>query len=139
MESTNHQEAARKVFEDVFNRGDFELANELFTDDFIAYAFPELRGPEGIETIVTGFRDSFSDIEWTIETLFGEDEFVAVRWTASGTHDGEFRDHGPTGTTVEIPGTTILRFEDTGAVEGWTIFDELGLLQQIGAIDSGEG
>jgi predicted ester cyclase len=139
MESTNHQEAARKVFEDVFNRGDFELANELFTDDFIAYAFPELRGPEGIETIVTGFRDSFSDIEWTIETLFGEDEFVAVRWRASGTHDGEFRDHGPTGTTVEIPGTTILRFEDTGAVEGWTIFDELGLLQQIGAIDSGEG
>jgi|AntRauTorcE11898_2_1112593.scaffolds.fasta_scaffold17360_1 predicted ester cyclase len=139
MESNNHQEAARQVFEDVFNRDDFELGNELFTDDFIAYAFPELRGPEGIKTIVTGFRDSFSGIEWTIETLFGEDEFVAVRWTASGTHDGEFRGHEPTGTTVEIPGTTILRFEDAKAAEGWTIFDELGLFQQIGAIDSGEG
>lgn len=139
MVSNNHQEAAGQVFEDVFNRGDFELANELFTEDFIAYAFPELRGPEGIKTIVTGFRDSFSDIEWTIETLFGDDEFVAVRWTASGTHDGEFRGYEPTGTNVEIPGTTILRFEDTKAAEGWTIFDELGLLQQIGAIDSSEG
>lgn len=139
MPSNTHQEAARLVFEDVFNREDFELAKELFTDDFIAYAFPDLRGPEGIETIVTGFRDSFSDIEWTIETLFGEGEFVAVRWTASGTHDGEFRDRDPTGTTVEIPGTTILRFEDDQVAEGWTIFDELGLLQQIGAVEQSLG
>lgn len=139
MESTNHQKAARQVFEEVFNRGDFALASELFAADFIAYAFPDLRGPEGIETIVTGFRNSFSDIEWTIETLFGEGEYVAVRWTAAGTHDGEFRGHEPTGTTVEIPGTTILRFEDNQVAEGWTIFDELGLLQQIGVIDQDQG
>lgn len=135
MNSTSHQKAARQVFEEVFNRSDFDLASELFTPDFIAYAFPDLRGPAGIETIVTGFRNSFSDIEWTIETLFGEGEYVAVRWTASGTHDGEFRGHEPTGTTVEIPGTTIFRFEETKVAEGWTIFDELGLLQQIGVID----
>lgn len=138
MPFNNHQEAARQVFEEVFNRDKFELANELFADDFIAYAFPELRGPAGIETIVTGFKDSFSDIEWKIETLFGEDEFVAVRWTATGTHDGEFRGNEATGTQVDVQGTTILRFENNQVVEGWTIFDELGLLQQIGAIDSPE-
>lgn len=139
MPSNGHHESARQVFEAVFNRADFELANELFTDDFIAHAFPELRGPEGIETIVTGFKDSFPDIEWTIETLFGEAEFVAVRWTATGTHDGEFRGHEPTGNEVEFPGTTILRFENGRVAEGWTIFDTLGLLQQIGAIDSSVG
>ena len=139
MGPNNHQEAARQVFEEVFNQGDFDLASELFAADFIAHAFPDLRGPEGIETIVTGFRDSFSDIEWTIETLFGEQEFVALRWTACGTHDGEFRGHDPTGSTVEIPGTTIIRFENNQAAEGWTIFDELGLLQQIGAISSPSG
>lgn len=132
MTGDDHHRAARQMFEEVFNRGDFELAQELFADEFIAYAFPELRGPEGIETIVTGFKDSFPDIEWTIETLFGEGEYVAVRWMATGTHDGEFRGHEPTGATVEIPGTTILRFDETQVVEGWTIFDELGLLQQIG-------
>lgn len=139
MGSNNHQKAARQVFEAVFNREEFELATELFAPDFIAHAFPELRGPEGIETIVTGFRDSFSDIEWTIETLFGEDEYVAVRWTATGTHDGEFRGHDPTDTSVEISGNTILRFENNQVAEGWTIFDELGLLQQIGAIDASSG
>lgn len=139
MASTDHQEAARRVFEDVFNRGDFGVANELFADDFIPYAFPELRGPEGMETIISGFREGFPDIEWALDILFGDGEYVAVRWTATGTHDGEFRGHDPTGTPIEIQGNTIIRFENNQAVEGWTNFDELGLLEQIGAIDSSGG
>jgi predicted ester cyclase len=139
MPSNNHKQAARQVFEEVFNRADFEVANDLFTDDFIAHAFPDLRGPEGVRTIVTGFRNGFSDIEWTIEHLFGEGAYIAVRWTARGTHDGEFRGHEPTGTTVEIPGTTILRVDNDRVAEGWTIFDALGLFEQIGAIDTSGG
>ena len=138
MPTNDHKLTSRQVFEDVFNQADFDLAHELFTDEFIAHAFPDLRGPEGVRTIVTGFRESFPDIEWTIENLFGEGVYVAVRWTARGTHDGEFRGHEPTGTDVEIPGTTIFRFEENLVAEGWTIFDALGLLKQIGAIEKSD-
>ena len=137
--SNEYKQAARRVFEAVFNQADFDLAQKLFTDDFIAHAFPELRGPDGVETIVTGFRESFSDIEWSIDHLFGEGAFVAVRWTARGTHDGEFRGYQPTGRRVEIPGTTIFRFEDDRVAEGWTVFERLGLLEQIGALDESDG
>jgi len=139
MPSNDHKLAARQVFEEVFNRADFDLAEELFTDEFVAHAFPDLRGPKGVKTIVNGFRESFPDIEWTIENLFGEGAYVAVRWTARGTHDGEFRGHAPTGTHVEIPGTTILRFDEGLVAEGWTIFDALGLLEQIGANEASDG
>lgn len=134
--SIDEKEKARQVFEGVFNQADFDLAQDLFTDDFIAHAFPDLRGPDGVETIVTTFRKGFPDIQWTIENLFGEGTFVAVRWTAQGTHDGVFRGNAPTGTEVEFPGTTILRVETRGVAEGWTVFDTLGLLEQIGAIET---
>lgn len=136
MAPTDQKQIARQVFEEVFNQADFELAQRLITDDFVAHAFPELRGPEGVQTIVTGFRNGFPDVEWTIETLFGEGAYVAVRWTARGTHDGEFRGHEPTESNVEIPGTTILRLENGMVAEGWTVFDELGLLEQIGVIET---
>ena len=136
MTRTDTKAIARQVFEEVFNQEDFHLAEELIDHSFIAHAFPDLRGPEGVETIVTDFRASFPDLEWTIETLFGEGDYVAIRWTASGTHDGVFRGHDPTGIMVEIPGTTILRFENQKVAEGWTVFDALGALEQIGAIDS---
>lgn len=135
----DHENAARQVFEDVFNRADFDLARDLFADEFVAHAFPDLRGPDGVETIVTNFRNGFPDLTWTIEHLFGADAYVAVRWTARGTHDGEFRGHEPTGTEVEFPGTTILRVEDGRVAEGWTVFDALGLLEQIGALDTSDG
>ena len=62
---------------------------------------------------------------------------MPVRWkVAIGHHDSEFRGNEPTGTDVEFPGTTILRVESKGVAEGWTVFDTLGLLEQIGAIES---
>jgi len=135
----DNKETARRVFTEVFNQTDFALAQELFTEDFIAHAFPDLRGPDGVETIVTNFRQSFPNIEWTIEHLFGEGAFVAVRWIARGTHDGEFRGQQATGRRVEVPGTTIFRFEDDRVAEGWTVFERLGLLEQIGALDESNG
>jgi predicted ester cyclase len=39
-----------------------------------------------------------------------------------------------TGRDIALPGTTILRFEGSRAVERWSQADMLGLLVQLGAI-----
>jgi SnoaL-like polyketide cyclase len=60
---------------------------------------------------------------------------VVTRWRASGTHQGEFRGIAPTGKPVAITGIGVFRFSDEGkVVESWDNLDELGMMQQMGAI-----
>jgi predicted ester cyclase len=40
----------------------------------------------------------------------------------------------PSGKTVAVPGVQIDRFSGGKIVEGWTLFDQLGMLQQLGAV-----
>jgi predicted ester cyclase len=72
-----------------------------------------------------------------VEAQIAEGDMVATRWTACGTHDGDFQGVPPTGREVTLRGMTIFRIADGKLVEGWTNPDLLGVMQQIGAIPEG--
>lgn len=91
-------------------------------------------GPEGERQRIEAYRSAFPDARIEIEDMVAEDDRVAVRWTATGTHEGEFRGVEPTGTEVEIDGFEINRLEDGQIAESWVLFDALGLLQQLDAV-----
>ena len=57
---------------------------------------------------------------------------VVTRWTARGTHAGEFQGIPATGREVRVAGTDIDRIVDGKTVECWAHVDELGLMQQLG-------
>jgi predicted ester cyclase len=63
---------------------------------------------------------------------------VVTRWTGRGTHQGEFMGVPPSGNRVEITGMTINRVSGSKISETWTIYDALGMMQQIGAMPSPE-
>jgi len=50
-----------------------------------------------------------------------EGDYVVERFTASGTHRGEFMGGAPTNRTVAVPGINIFRFRDGKMVERWGI------------------
>jgi steroid delta-isomerase-like uncharacterized protein len=80
------------------------------------------------------FRTAFPDLHFTIEDEIAEGDTVVSRWTARGTHRGEFMGTPPTGRTIAVTGMDILHFVDGRIRENWAAFDALGLLQQLGAI-----
>jgi steroid delta-isomerase-like uncharacterized protein len=80
---------------------------------------------------------AFPDLERTIEDLVAEGDKVVARWTAKGTHTGDFQGIPPTGRVATSSGITIFRIADGRIVEEWSESDMLGLLQQLGAIPSG--
>jgi predicted ester cyclase len=59
---------------------------------------------------------------------------VASRWTARGTHRGELMGIAPTGKQVTVTGINIERIANGKLVEGWSNYDTLGMLQQLGVI-----
>ena len=59
---------------------------------------------------------------------------MAVRWTGTGTHNSELNGIPATGNAVEVAALTVHRMEDGKIAESWTVWDTLGLMQQIGAV-----
>jgi steroid delta-isomerase-like uncharacterized protein len=128
---------SRRVVEEIFNRGELELADELVTADYVGHdpASPELiMGPEGVRRQAAGYRAAFPDMRLTIEDEIAEGDKVVTRWTGRGTHAGDFFGIAPTGKETTVTGVTIDRLIDGKIVESWTNWDTFGLLQQLGVI-----
>jgi predicted ester cyclase len=80
------------------------------------------------------FREAFPDFHTTVEDQIAEGDRVVTRWRMNGTHGGEFRGIAPTGAELEVTGIGIFRFSEGKVVESWDNFDQLGMMQQLGAL-----
>lgn len=125
---------ARRLYDDVLNRGDLAAADELIAPDAVDHeAGPD--GPPALETMkgfVTALRTGFPDLRVAVEDVIAEGDLVACRTTMTGTHTGGFMGMPSTGRAVSVPGVDFMRFRDGKVVEHWGITDQLSLLQQLG-------
>ncbi len=123
----------RRFIEEVWNKGNLEVADELFHPDHTSPSAPGLpAGPEGTKMIATAFRNAFPDYHMTIEQMAAEDDRVAARFLQSGTHKGELWGIPPTGKFAKFSEIGILRIADGKIVESWYDVDMLGMMGQLG-------
>ncbi len=139
MSAEENKAQLQRVYEQVFNQGNLDQIEEFFSADFVDHEAPPpgMEGLEGIEVLrqfVKVSRDAFPDLQFTAEDMIVEGGKVAARYTMRGTHQGEFLGVAPTGNQIEVTGIDIVRFEGGKMVEHWANSDELGLMQQLGAI-----
>ena len=59
---------------------------------------------------------------------------MVTRWTGIGTQVGELMGIPATDRSFEVEAITIHRVADGKIAEEWTVWDALGMLQQIGAV-----
>jgi steroid delta-isomerase-like uncharacterized protein len=134
---------ARRFFEEVFSKGNLELVDELFASDYVGHpsGYEEAtRGQEGVKDYVRGLRTGVSDLTVTVEDQVDDGDKIVTRWSAKGTHDGELMTIPATQRVATVTGITIQRLHDRRIVEGWTNWDLMGMLQQLGvAPEQGQG
>ncbi len=80
------------------------------------------------------YRAAFPDLHFTIDDQLAGGDQVVTRWTVSGTLLGSLGRIPPTGKTASVKGINIDRIEHGKVVEGWSFFDMLSVLQQVGAL-----
>jgi steroid delta-isomerase-like uncharacterized protein len=139
--SRDNKMLVRRALEEVWNQGNYDALTELVSSDVVFHvpaAGNEIQGPEGIEQFLETARAAFPDLHFTIEDQFAEGDRVATRWTARATHTGEYEGMPPTGKQVTLSGTDIDRIANGKVVECWSYSDDLGLMQQLGAIPTPE-
>lgn len=135
MSVEENKELVRRFYEKVWNLGETDFAFEVFAYDYVRHDFRKtdaLPGPAGQKKIADDFRAAFPDLEMTVDFMIGEGDFVAGRWTATGTHTGSWGGVEPTGRRVKFSAVNLYRFEDGKVAEIWNHRDDLGLMEQLG-------
>lgn len=129
----------RRVTEEVWNRHDYDVVDELVADDYVLHdssmpdGTPWPRGPEGYRQMAEG-SEGMIDGPVEIDQLVATDEFVAARFTVRGTYGGGIPGVDPTDDEVTVTGMEMVRFADGKMAESWQEFNMFGLLAQLRAL-----
>ncbi len=126
-----------RFVEELFNRGNIGIVDEIFAPDFIEReqlppGIPS--GREGVKVLATMLRSAFPDFKATIDDILAEGDKVVIRMTWSGTQKGEFMGVPATGKRVSVGVIDIIRITNGKLVEHWGLMDSTSLMQQLGAI-----
>jgi steroid delta-isomerase-like uncharacterized protein len=142
MSAEANKRLAHRWHGDIFVEDRLDVADEILAADFRWHSPglpPEISGREGVKEFARMLRAGFPDYRLTSEDTIGEGDRVMIRWTHRGTHEGEFLGQAPTGREVTVTGIDLFRIEGGKITELWQITDQLGLMQQLGAIPAPAG
>ena len=132
---------ARRLPEELLTQGDLAIADEVLAPDHIHHALTRpASGVEGAKQFVLALRRAFPDLSAVVEAEIAEGETVVQRIACSGTHQGELLGLPPTGRRAAWQLVAIQRIGPDGkCAEHWASWDQLGLLQQLGALPAAPG
>lgn len=121
---------------EAFDRGDVTMVEYWVDPGYVDHspAPGQPAGRDGLMNFARMLSTAFPDGKTTIDDLMAERDQVVCRWTARGTHKGEFMGIPATRKRVTITGMDVWRIRDGRVIEHWGEFDALGMLQQMGAV-----
>jgi predicted ester cyclase len=90
----------------------------------------------GHEGFARAFYAAFDGIGHDIQEVIATEDRVAVRFVLRGTHTGSFFGIPATGRPVTVVANVILHVADGRVTTLEGVFDEAGILRQIGVIPS---
>jgi steroid delta-isomerase-like uncharacterized protein len=134
MGTQENKALARSFLEEVVNRGNMAVIDDLASPSFVDHSAPPGVPPtnEGFKTFITMFRAAFPDLHYTIDDEVAEGDRVVQRTTAHGTMRGDFQGMPASGKEATWSEIHITRFADGKAIEHWGVVDQLGMLSQLG-------
>jgi steroid delta-isomerase-like uncharacterized protein len=130
QEAKNKAIAAR-VFEEIFNQGKFQVADEIYASDFVNHGLHKNFDLQADQAAVHAEKKAFPDLKMTVDRMVAEHDLVTVVWTFRGTNTAAGYGLPPTGARIELRGITVWRIVDGKIREEWTSFDDMQAAQQL--------
>ena len=128
-----NKDTARRAIEELDRR--HEPAEEFYTKDSMAYMLNN--PPFDIHTYKTvhapAFFSAFPDHIHNIENVIEEGDTVVLDVVCTGTHKGSFMGFEATDKPVSYRSVILFDFIDGKISRTRAVYDQMGLLEQIGA------
>jgi len=121
-----NKEFIRHYVDVVWNAHDLEKGREFVPGD---EAFDHVRQ----------FLIAFPDVHIILDDLIAEGDKVVARLHATAKNTGPFGGNPSTGRKIVLHSIRIFRIADNKIVETWAMQDRLGLMEQLGLVQSAGG
>jgi steroid delta-isomerase-like uncharacterized protein len=122
-EEEKNQALVIRYHEDIFQKGDLEVADEILSPDFVIHnpVLPkELRnGPEGTKKYASAIIAAVPDRKIVHDDTFAKGDKVLIRWTTSGTNTGPLFGNPPTDKAIVVTGFDLFRISNGKITELW--------------------
>lgn len=130
-------DAQKRWGDEVAGQGRLDVLDEILADDFVDHDSGDYAPTrEGLKDFFRDFRTAFPDLALEVEEMVATDDYVAFRYTARGTHRGEFMGHAPTGRSIEAPAMQLGKWRDGRCTDRWGVTDQSKILEQLGLLDA---
>jgi predicted ester cyclase len=125
----------RRMFEEVVNKGDLGLVDELFAPEFVSHNGAQDMDLAAFKGFVADWRASCSDIHCAVENVLVDGDRVAWTVRATGTNDGPMMGMPPTDRKIDFLSINEGRANADGTfAEHWVVMDTVAMLQQLGVM-----
>ena len=134
--STEANKALVCRFVEAFNAGDLDGLTAVFAPNAVVHnsGAPDPLNLEGFKQLAAVFLAAFPGGEHSIDDMIVEGDKVVTRITYRGAHTGDLMGIPPTGKHVTTSAMTIDQIANGKIVETWRLFDQMGMMQQLGVI-----
>jgi steroid delta-isomerase-like uncharacterized protein len=129
-----HEATARIVFDEILSKGHFDENEAIYDPGFVAHSASGPVGRKEDRAAGQALRAMAPDLRMSVLQLVADCTKVAVLWEATGTNSGGGMGLPANGAAVKAKGSTIFRMQNGKIVEEWTVFDQLTMLRQLGAL-----
>jgi len=133
MTTEQNKAIARRLIE-ASATADQGILKELLAPDFVAHQPGGPQDRQAFSQHLNDFLTAFSDSHFAVEEQIAEGDKVVTRATWQATHSGDFQGVPPTGKAIAIHAIIIVRAQGGKIVESRQLFDQLGMMQQLGLI-----
>lgn len=137
--SEENKTIVRHFYEEVMNKGNVDLLDEIMAADFKDHGETLFGSPQGRDTLKQGIiasRSVFADLTVELHEIIADGEMVGVRGTMRCTQQGTFLGVAPSGNELSWTGLAMFRITDGKLAERWFNSDSLSIVQQIGIVPS---
>jgi len=128
----------RRWFDEVWNQKKTDTIDELFPAHAIMWGVgrPEQssRGAAEFKEFRQGLLSACPDVKIVLDQVVQEGDTAFARWTVTATHTGEGLGMPPTNRKLRIQGMSACRVDDGKIVEGWNLWDQIGMARQLGLL-----
>jgi predicted ester cyclase len=133
--STEPETVVRRLIEEGFNDANLDVCDDLVAASLVEhqeYGPNHAAGAAGVKGVIASLHRAYSGFRLDIEHLAVDGELVWLHMRGSGTQDGPYMGHAPTGRAIGIDVFDLLRVEEGRIVGHWGVPDRLGALFQLG-------
>ena len=131
MSTITNKALCKRHYEEVLTAKRLDVVNEIYADP-VAYGDGHSMPRDQFKMIANASTVAFPDLRVTVHEQIAEGDYVVTRWSATGTHLGDFMGNRPTGKTVHIKAIHIHQIVAGRIAHLWEEIDLLGLTKELG-------